>query len=75
MLMKKDYDFYIWLNDDVKLFKNAFLTMYNDFSNSNLSIIVGTLMSSDTNNEIITYGGRDKNLNLIVPQGKHKIVL
>ena len=67
---KKDYDFYIWLNDDVKLFKNAFLTMYNDFSNSNLSIIVGTLKSSDINNEIITYGGRDKNFDLIIPSGK-----
>ena len=67
---KKDYDFYIWLNDDVKLFKNAFLTMYNDFSNSNLSIIVGTLKSSDINNEIITYGGRDKIFDLIIPSGK-----
>jgi GT2 family glycosyltransferase len=66
--LKNDYDFYLWLNDDVELEFNAFDELFTcaEFTNSQ-SIITGIIKS--LNNEII-YGGYDKNKNLIIPNGK-----
>ena len=58
---KKDYDYYVWLNDDSILFKNAFSIIYDDIKNKSSSIIVGSFMSSNQNLNELTYGGRDKN--------------
>lgn len=54
----KDYDYYLWLNDDVVLFDNAF-TMLMDCINQKGSnaIYVGSTCSAVDNN-ITTYGGR-----------------
>lgn len=63
----KDYDFYLWLNDDTILNSEALNTLLacsQTYQNKN--IIVGT--TSATNNEtIITYGGRKKKNNLLLP--------
>jgi len=67
---KKDYDFYVWLNDDSILDKNSFSVIYNDLKTKNSSIIVGTFISSNKSLQKITYGGRNKNLNLIEPSGE-----
>ena len=34
---KKDYDYYVWLNDDSILFKNAFSIIYNDIKKKSYS--------------------------------------
>ena len=67
---KKDYDFYVWLNDDSILYKNSFSVIYNDLKTKNSSIIVGTFISSNKSLQKITYGGRNKNLKLIEPSGE-----
>jgi len=65
----KKYDFYLWLNDDVKLFKNALCVIINDFINNEDSIICGAMLSETDN--ITTYGGRNVKGNLIEPSGKN----
>jgi GT2 family glycosyltransferase len=67
---KKDYDYYVWLNDDSILFKNAFSVIYNDLNDKKSSIILGTFISSNQNLNEITYGGRDKHLTLLKPSGE-----
>ena len=60
-----DYDYYLWLNDDTHLYKNAFKELFDTLRKvNNESIIVG-FTCSPTNKNIITYGGRinDKLLN------------
>jgi GT2 family glycosyltransferase len=55
---KKDYDFYLLLNDDVKLFDNALgrlLDAYQKSTNKG-NIILGSVKSPDL--KTITYGGR-----------------
>ena len=60
-----DYDFYLWLNDDVKLRRSA-LELLVETSSGN-SIIVGS--TRDENNGELSYGGRDRDGNLIDPNG------
>jgi len=69
---KKDYDAYLWLNDDTVLYNNAIDTListaYQTKRNKSFeSIIVGSLQ--DPNNGESTYGGRLlKNPDLIIPK-------
>jgi len=63
-----NYDFYLWLNDDVILFNDSIITMLNDYSKKSNSVICGTMIS-EVNGEI-TYGGRCENSNLIEPNKK-----
>ena len=67
---KKNYDYYVWLNDDSILFKNAFSVIYRDLKEKSSSIIVGTFISSNENFSKLTYGGRDKHFTLLKPSGK-----
>lgn len=62
------YDFYLWLNDDVKINKSCMVDLLQDSTNNPRSVICGTLKSSLTNS--ITYGGRNRKGQLIVPTGK-----
>lgn len=62
----RNFDFYLWLNDDVELFPNSIQELL-DTSDENDSIVVGTMRAR---NEIIsTYGGRNLKGTLIVPNG------
>ena len=64
---KADYDFYIWLNDDTELFKDALLSMIlASFSTNEQAIICGTTVSP-TNHCEITYGGHNEKI--LVPSG------
>lgn len=67
---EKEYDFYFWLNDDVILFEDALQNMLADLNVAKNSIIIGVFQSSDMKTPTLTYGGRDKNHNLIAPNGK-----
>ncbi|MDR7127776.1 GT2 family glycosyltransferase [Algoriphagus sp. 4150] len=65
---KFDYDFYIWLNNDVYLFNNSFKEL---FSTSKLfqdkAIVSGIVVSQEG---ITLYGGYDAYKKLIQPTGK-----
>jgi GT2 family glycosyltransferase len=65
---QKDYDFYIWLNDDVLLYKHCIdelLTCSNKANNT--AIITGIIESKDGNQ--ILYGGTNLKKQLIQPNG------
>lgn len=65
-----NYDFYIWLNDDTVLFDNAFDNIFNvSFKMNNKSIICGAIKAID--DDLFTYGGKDKNLNPVLPNNKN----
>ncbi len=64
----KDYDFYIWLNDDTLLFKGAIaklLTSSKEYQDN--SIIVGATVDIETQKNL-TYGGRNRG-KIPVPNG------
>jgi GT2 family glycosyltransferase len=61
-----DFQFYLWLNDDVKLFRYAIVDILSVPFCVN-SIVVGTMKSEITG--FTTYGGQDLNNRLISPNG------
>lgn len=64
----KDYDFYLWLNDDTFIYSDSLKNLLNDSQNTNnQSIICGPTCSK--HNGKITYGGRSKK-GLIIPNGE-----
>lgn len=57
---KKDYDFYLWLNDDTYLQNDAIERLLGcSESKDNEAVVIGSCCSS-TNIKEITYGGHDK---------------
>lgn len=65
---KEDFDFYVWLNDDVELFPNSLIDLITASREKGEAIVTGVMKSKKSN--VITYGGRDRKGNLIVPNGK-----
>jgi GT2 family glycosyltransferase len=63
----KDYDFYIWLNDDTFLFNHSISTLINSSVSKNHSAIIGGAFRSEFKNEP-TYGGIANN-RFVVPNG------
>lgn len=64
----KEYDFYLWLNDDTFLEEQAILTLLNTSEDlHHKSIVVGST-SAFINTEVVTYGGRCKTKGLLTPQ-------
>lgn len=67
--VKKDYDFYVWLNDDIILypsFLNELMSCYSE--TGDLSIITGIIIDVDTKQVI--YGGTDDKGQLIQVDNK-----
>ena len=54
-----DFDFYLWLNDDVKIKPNGIEVLFQNYKNYPNGIIAG-VMASEIDGKI-TYGGFDKN--------------
>lgn len=68
-----DYDFYLWINDDVNLEEGALMELLDCYTQAfsiynNDSIIVGAFYNNQKEKEF-SYGGRNKNKN-IIPNGK-----
>ncbi len=64
---KGDYDFYLWLNDDVVLLDVAISTiLYESCQKEDRAVIVGSMRASDS--ETITYGGHGER-GLLLPNG------
>lgn len=65
---KGDYDFYLWLNDDVILLDSAISTILEEsFKKQDRAVVIGAMRASDS--ETITYGGRFNNKK-IAPNGQ-----
>ncbi len=70
---KKEYDFYIWLNDDTMLFSSAITELFDSFNEAfandgKPAIIVGSCQTNSDINEF-SYGGRTDN-GPVIPNGK-----
>lgn len=65
---QKNYDYYLWLNDDTIIFENSIKNLLELSENKkNTCIIVGATCASD--HETITYGGRYDGIHLKKPNG------
>ena len=70
---KKDYDYYLWLNDDVVIYENCFDELYSCIDlTENKAIISGIIETSDKKDTL--YGGFDSNKKLIKPNGKLNLI-
>lgn len=69
----KDYDFYLWLNDDTHLHSNAIRSLIDaSLEHNNTAIIIGPTVDSETHS-IPTYGGRASDGTLLPLDGQtHK---
>lgn len=66
---KKNYDFYLWLNDDTYVYPKMLRSLLNASSaKDDKAIIVGATRSLD--GKKITYGGRLSNGNIPTPNGE-----
>lgn len=65
---KGDYEFYIWLNDDVVLYSYCISELLECSYLSNHSSIISGIVESSTGNRIL-YGGSDASKILIKPNG------
>lgn len=64
----KDYDFYLWLNDDTQIKIDALKKLLQtNLEKGNKSIIVGSTCSFNEGNQV-TYGGWQHNKTLLMPQ-------
>lgn len=68
--LKKDFDCYLWVNNDVTFKKDFWFTIINDFEkakvNNDIFVICGSMFSKDRNK--ISYGGTGNN-GIIEPNG------
>ena len=65
----KDFDYYLWLNDDTFLFKNGLEILLNEVFAK--SIVCGVTRASTNGN--VTYGGiSNKNHKLLIPNGSYQ---
>lgn len=68
-----DYDFYLWMNDDVILEKDAFIELFDCYTealknHNKESIITGSFKKSKLTDEF-SYGGRTES-GIVIPNGK-----
>jgi GT2 family glycosyltransferase len=65
----KEYDYYLWLNDDVIIDNNGLTTIINDAKEKPDSVICG-VMQSAVKKDTITYGGKNTEGKLLEPTGE-----
>lgn len=56
---KKEWDFYLWLNDDTFLFENAIQSTLETSSKVDSNSIIVGATCSNLNHDLTTYGGRE----------------
>ncbi|MDO6739090.1 glycosyltransferase family 2 protein [Wenyingzhuangia sp. 2_MG-2023] len=67
---KKEYNFYLWLNDDTQLKNNALnILLETSAGLDDQSIVIGSTHAIQNNMEL-TYGGRSLNQGLILPKNE-----
>lgn len=64
-----DYDCYLWLNDDLFLYDNAFVEILNCSKLNNDKAIIGGIVQGVDSKKAV-YGGFDKNKNVLNPNGE-----
>lgn len=64
---KKDYDFYIWLNDDSILYENCFLELFECSALQDDKAVISGIIESEGG--ITLYGGTGEKRHLLKPNG------
>lgn len=67
--IKDDYDFYLWLNDDVELYSYFFQELMDCYQFCGRNCIITGLIENFEKTEIL-YGGSDSNKSLLCSDGK-----
>lgn len=65
-----DYDYYLWFNDDAVLYENALEVMFEPIVKYGDNVIVSGAFCD--NEGKVSYGGRDKKNNYLLPNGTNK---
>ena len=69
----RKFDFYLWLNDDTFLDKEALIEIFHDYEEAkeikNTEIIISAACRSGINTDVYSYGGRTEN-GPVIPNGK-----
>lgn len=68
---KKNYEYYLWLNDDVELYNNAFEEILGCSKTYNHKNIISGLIETKDKSRVL-YGGYDKQKKLIQSSGEMK---
>jgi GT2 family glycosyltransferase len=66
----KNYDYYLWLNDDTVLYLNAIQELITCSESENYQNIICGSTCATNNKDRITYGGRSERKGLIIPNGQ-----
>jgi len=66
---KRNYDFYLWWNDDTMLLSNSFKVMFETYKQLPFNSIVVGCISSTVNLQKVTYSGTNDDKNLVAPNG------
>ena len=69
----KEYDFYIWLNDDVFLYDIAFKELFECSRLNNDNAVISGIIQGKRSGNVI-YGGFDNQHRLIAPTGRMEII-
>lgn len=64
-----DYDYYLWFNDDNKLYENALVLLYESSDKNEDSVICGAFCYHDHRP---SFCGRDKMCNILEPNGDYQ---
>lgn len=60
---EKDYDYYLWFNDDAELYPNAIDSLFViEHKEKNITLVCGVFEDENHN---VSYGGKDKNTRLL----------
>ncbi|WP_282124753.1 glycosyltransferase family 2 protein [Algibacter mikhailovii] len=66
---EKDYDYYLWLNDDVVIYEKCFEELFSCVNLKEHRAIISGIIETNEGDAVI-YGGTDENKKLINPNGK-----
>lgn len=70
---KLDYEYYLWLNDDVSIYKNCFSELLSCSTMFDNKVIISGVVETKDKDRVI-YGGFDDRKQLITPNGSNKLV-
>lgn len=68
----KDYDYYIWLNDDAELYDNAMLQLFEVIKEEGNDTLVSGVFEDDKHN--ISYGGKTDSKALLPPGTTEEVI-
>lgn len=66
-----DYDFFLWFNDDVDLYEDALISLFEVYNNESECIVTGAFCDHDGK---ASYGGKLEEFHILEPNGQYQDV-